>query len=86
MLNLFKKKQRSQQEIKDQSDSARAILQSDVFTEAVARIQEDLIIQFHNADLTDADVVMQIQADRKAFDKLIVNLATIAKEAELLDQ
>jgi len=57
-----------------------------VFTEAVARIQEDLIIQFHNADLTDSDAVMQIQADRKAFDKLIVNLATIAKEAELLDQ
>lgn len=86
LKQIFRKKNRNDQEAIALGNAAENLLRNEVLTEAIARIQENLLLEFHNADLTDSAVVLQIQANRKAFDYLLINLATIADEAMLIQE
>lgn len=81
---MFFKKKRSNQQKMDVAQAAKLLLQNEVLTEGVARVQEKLLQKFQNANLTNQSELIQIQADRKAFDNLLIELATIAKEGELI--
>jgi hypothetical protein len=84
VFQIFKKKNRSEAEQLSVGDAAKSLLQNEALVEGIARVQDDLLVKFHQADITDPKVFLQIQADRKAFDSLLIHLATIAKEAELI--